>query len=1087
MSLSRTAVNRPTTTLIIFVILVALGLYATSDLPLDLLPDIELPYVAISTTYMGAGPEEVEKRITRPVESVLSGVSGIEYLGSSSSSGSSLVFIQLTFGSNLDEAMNDIRAKLDFIKGMLPSEASAPMIYKMDPNMIPIMSYAVSGSRSPEELRKYADDLTPKLEQIEGVATANVQGGRDKAVIVEIPRDRLQAYNLTITQISQMISAQNIQVAGGTITEEDLNYTISTIGEYKSLDDVRNTVISYKTAGMDNISGGKAPTIATIRLRDIADVYTGFKPQSSMFYFNGVPSVQMSIQKQSGTNSVKTARTVQAKMAEIMKDAPADIMITETMNTTDIIQRSVDEVSGSAFSGALLAVIILFIFLRSFRSTIIIGLTIPISLIVTLGIMYFSGMTLNIMTLAGLTLGVGMLVDNSIVILENIYTYREKGTKPIPAAILGSQEMMLAIAASTLTTICVFLPLIMYKKELGLVGEIFEGLAFTVVISLLCSLIVALVLIPVLTSKYFKISTKKEKEAKQAARSFKNPVLRISFNTLKKADTAMDHFFDKLDDVYSKAIRWFLKHKAITIGTIATLFIISCVSIPILGFVYMPTQASDSVTVNVSLPVGTKLEATEAVLKQFEHIVQSEIQGYKNISVLVGSSSNFGLGGSSSYTGSLTISLPSLKDRIDSEDEIKAKLRKHFDNVPGATFSFASGGGFSMGGGGGAVSIKVKSENLDKARNTANAIKALLVEQATDSVTDPQISMKDGLPQVNIVIDRDRLYSLGLNIYSVGQEIKANIAGTTASRYREGGTETDIILMLAEKDKTQLSDLEQIFVTNAQGIRFPVSSFAHYEEGVSPITISREDQSRIITVSAGTTPGASLGTVQTKIEKLIKQGIPQDDDVRIEYGGDYKDMMKAIKQFAIIIVMAIILVFGVMASQFESLLDPFIVLFTIPLALVGIVAIYALTGQTLNVMTAVGALILVGVIVNNGIVLVDYTNLLRKRGMSLTDACAEAARSRLRPILMTTLTTILGLVPMAFMPGEGSEMVQPIGQTILGGLTFGTLMTLILMPVLYYGFNRFRENRDNKKAQKRAAREAAGLEALSIQSAGGRL
>lgn len=1085
MSLSRTAVNRPTTTLIIFVILVALGLYATSDLPLDLLPDIELPYVAISTTYTGAGPEEVEKRITRPVESVLSGVSGIEFLGSSSSSGASLVYIQLTFGSNLDEALNDIRAKLDYIRGMLPDEASAPMIFKMDPNMIPIMGYAISGSRSPEELRKYADDLTPKLEQIEGVATAYVEGGRDKAVIVEIPRDRLQAYNLTITQISQMIGAQNIQIAGGTITEEDLNYTISTVGEYRSLDDVRNTVISYKTAGMDNIASGKAPVVATIRLRDIADVYEGFKEQASIFYFNGVPSVQMSIQKQSGTNSVKTARAVEAKMADILKDAPADISINETMNTTDIIQRSVDEVSGSAFSGALLAVIILFIFLRSFRSTIIIGLTIPISLIVTLGIMYFSGMTLNIMTLAGLTLGVGMLVDNSIVILENIFTYREKGTKPIPAAILGSQEMMLAISASTLTTICVFLPLIMYKKELGLVGEIFEGLAFTVVISLLCSLIVALVLIPVLTSKYFRISTKKEKAAKQAERKFRNPGLQAGFNTIRNVDAAMDRFFDKLDDVYSKSIRWFLRHKAMTIGTIAALFVISCVSIPILGFVYMPTQASDSVTVNVSLPVGTKLEGTEAVLKQLEQIVKTEIQGYTNISVLAGSSSNFGLGGSTSYTGSLTIALPSLKDRIDSEDEIKAKLRKHFDNVPGATFTFGSGRGFSMGGGNGsAVSIKVKSDDLDKARSTANAIKALLAEKAADSVTDPQISMKDGLPQVNIVIDRDRLYSLGLNIYTVGQEIKANIAGTTASRYREGGTETDIVLMLAEKDKTQLSDLEQIFVTNAQGVRFPVSSFAHYEEGVSPITISREDQSRIITVSAGTTPGSSLGTVQAKVEKLIKEGIPQDDEVRIEYGGDYKDMMEAIKQFAIIITMAIILVFGVMASQFESLLDPFIVLFTIPLALVGIVAIYALTGQTLNVMTAVGALILVGVIVNNGIVLVDYTNLLRKRGMSLADACAEAARSRLRPILMTTLTTILGLVPMAFMPGEGSEMVQPIGQTILGGLTFGTLMTLILMPVLYYGFNRYREKRDDRKAQKRA-RKIAVREAAALEASGG--
>lgn len=1064
MSLSKTAVQRPTTVLIIFAILVALGIYASSDLPLDLLPDIELPYVAIMTTYTGAGPQEVEKRITRPLESVLSGVSGIETLTSTSSNGSSLVLMQLTFGMNLDEAMNDIRAKLDYVKEMLPDDASTPMIYKMDPNIIPIMNYAVSGNRTPEELRQFADDLTPKLEQIDGVATASVSGGRDKAIVVEIPRDRLQAYNLTITQVSQMIGAQNIQISGGTITEEDLNYTISTVGEFTSLDDIKNTVISYKMAGTDNIKYGKAATMASVRLRDIADVYAGYKEQSSLYYLNGIPCVQMSIQKQSGTNSVQTAKAVQARMKEIIKDAPPDIKITETSNTTDIIQRSVDEVSSSALSGALLAVIILFIFLRSFKSTVIIGLTIPISLIVTLGIMYFSGMTLNIMTLAGLTLGVGMLVDNSIVILENIFTYREKGTKPIAAAILGSQEMILAISASTLTTVCVFLPLIMYKKQLGIVGEIFQGLAFTVVISLLCSLIVAIVLIPVLTSKYLKISSKKEKEAKQATRKFKNPAIRAIFGAITKVDRKMESFFDWLDDAYSRSIRWVLRHKALTLGTIVTLFAISVAMIPVLGFVYMPASASDEVTVNVNLPVGTKLEVTEAVLKQLEQTVYAEIKGYKNVSLLVGSSSNWGLGGSSSYTGSLTISLPALKDRIDSEDDIKAKLRRHFDQIPGASLSFSSGSGMSLGGGSSAINISVKSDDLDKARDAANAIKNMLAEKGTDIVTDPKIDMKDGLPQVEIVIDRDRLYGLGLSIFSVGQEIKANIAGTTASRYREGGTETDIILMLAEKDKTQLSDLEQIFVTNSSGTRIPVSSFAHYEEGLSPISINRENQSRIIHVTAGAQKGISLGTVQAKVEKLIASEIPLDRDVRLEYGGDYKDMMKAVKQFAIIILMAIILVFAVMASQFESLLDPFIVLFTIPLALVGIVAIYAITGQTLNIMTAVGALILVGVIVNNGIVLVDYTNLLRKRGLSLTNACAEAARSRLRPILMTTLTTILGLIPMAFLPGEGSEMVQPIGQTILGGLAFGTLMTLFLMPVLYYGFNRIREKREEKIA-----------------------
>ncbi len=1052
MSLSKTAVNRPTTVLILFAVLAALGLYTTMDLPLDLLPDIELPYVAISTTYAGAGPEEVERRITRPIESMISGVSGIEYLGSSSSYSSSLVYLQLTYGSNLDESMNDIRAKLDYVKGMLPDDAETPMIFKMDPTMIPIMFYAISGNRTREELYEYADDLVPSLEQIEGVATAFVVGGRERAIVIEIPRDRLQAYDLTITQVSQMLAAQNLQISGGTITEAELNYTISTVGEYDSLEDIRNAVISYKQKGSieEAQRGGPVPTLTTVRLRDIANVHDGFKDEESRFYFNGEPCVRMGIQKQSGTNSVQTARAVQTRMAKLIEEAPSDIVITETRNTTDIIQRSVDNVASSAIQGAIFAIIILFIFLRSLRSTIIIGLTIPMSLIITLGIMFFTGMTLNIMTLAGLALGVGMLVDNSIVILENIYSYREKGAKPKPAAILGSQEMVLAISASTLTTICVFLPLIMYRRELEVIGEIFQGLAFTVVISLVCSLVVAIILVPVLTSRYFKIGGKD----RQTYSGF-----------LGKLNLRLGKLFERLDEKYFRSVHWVLKHKLITIGVIVGLFILSIALVPVLGFVYMPESAADDITLEVSLPVGTKLDATETVLMQMEQIVKTEVKGYKNITMLVGSGNSYGMGSASSYKGELTINLPDMADRIDSENEIKEKLRAHFDDFPGATFNIGSGNN-SIGGGSSAVEVKVKSENMEKARSTAEAIKKLLDEKATDYVTEPTLSLEDGLPQVDIIIDRERLYNLGLNIASVGQEIRANIAGYTATKYREDGDEIDIIVKLDEADRTKVGDLEQIFVTNSQGVKIPVSSFGRYREGTSPITITRENQSRMISVTAGSAPDVSINDVQKTVERLIQEEIPQDPDVRIEYGGDFEDLMKAIKQFVVIILMAVILVFAVMASQFESFLDPFIVLFTLPLTFIGIVFIYGIMGQKLTVMTAVGLLILVGIIVNNGIVLVDYTNLLRKRGLSLRDACAEAARNRLRPILMTTLTTVLGLTPMAFFPGEGSEMVQPIGQTVLGGLSFGTLMTLFLMPVMYYGFNRIREKREIKKQLK---------------------
>jgi hydrophobic/amphiphilic exporter-1 (mainly G- bacteria), HAE1 family len=1068
MSLAKTVVSRPTTVVIIFAILAALGWYATRDLPLDLLPDIELPYIVVNTSWTGAGPEEVERRITRPLESVLSSVSGIDTLSSTSSNGSSQVMLQLVFGSNLDEAMSDIRAKLDFVKSALPDDATTPMVFKLDPNMMPIIRYAISGSRSAEELRDYAETLSSRLEQIDGVAAANVSGGRERAILVEIPRDRLQAYNLTITQIAQLIGAQNVQIAGGSITENDYNYTISTVGEYRNLDDIRNTVVSWKMSadGANPMSRGLQNSLATIRLRDIADVYEGYKAPSSTFYLDGVPCVELRIQKQSGKNSVQTARLVQARMEEIRRQAPSDITITETQDTTKIIQRSVDQVSSSAITGAIFAILVLFIFLRSGRSTMIIGLTIPISLVITLGIMFFTGQTLNIMTLAGLALGVGMLVDNSIVILENIYSYREKGAKAVAAAILGSKEMLMAITASTLTTICVFLPLLMYRRELGIIGEIFQGLAFTVVVSLVCSLVVAIILVPVLASKYFRLGN-------VAHKKYKGP-----FGTV---DKALGRFFAWLDGVYSRAVRRVLHHKALTIGVIVVLFAGSLALIPATGFIFMPAQAVDAIVIDVTLPVGSRLENTEGVLRQLEQIVRDEVQGFTNITLLAGTGGAFRSTATNSYGGRLTVALPPVRQRIDSEETIREKLRRHFGDFPGATIAFGSSGGPpGLGGGSSAISIKIKSESISKGRDTATAIRDLLLKDGAEFATEPTISLRDGLPQANIVIDRERLYQLGLNIFGVGSEIRANIAGTTASRFRRDGIETDIVVALAERDKTRLSDLEQIFVTNNQGTRIPLADFARYEDGVSPISISRENQSRIITVNAGSRPGASIDKVQAQVEALVAANIPQDPDVSIEYGGDFEALRDSIIQFAIIIIMAIILVFAVMASQFESFLDPLIVLFTLPLTIVGVVLIHLAVGQPLNVITAVGMLILVGLIVNNGIVLVDYTNLLRKRGHELLDACVVAARSRLRPILMTTLTTVLGLVPMAFFPGEGSEMVMPIGRTVLGGLSFGTLMTLFLMPVLYYLFNNAREKRQQRRAR-RQARKLASPASLDIE------
>ncbi len=1067
MSLSKLAVSKPTTVLIIFAVLTALGIYSTTELPIDLLPDMELPYLAISTSYANAGPEEVERSVTRPLESAISSVSGLDTMQSTSSSGSSLIVLAFNFGTNLDTATNEVRDKIDLVKSLLPADAGTPLIIRADPSMMPIMSYVLSGNRTPEELRQYAEDVVqPRLEQVDGVASASISGGREKAIIIDIPRDRLEAYSLTITQIAQMVGAQNVQGSGGTISEDDTTYSITTSGEYLSLDDIRNTVVAYKASGSYGM--GAAPTVSKILLRDIADVYEGYKPVSSLAYLNGNPCVILSIQKQSGKNSVQAAQQVRQQVQEIQTLLPADVKLTEEMNTTDIIEISIDNIVSSVVSGAILAVLVLLVFLRSIKSTIIISLTIPISLVITLGVMKFTGFTLNLMTLAGLSLGVGMLVDNSIVILENIYTYRSKGAKPKAAAILGSQEMIMAIMASTLTTICVFLPMIMYSNELELVGEIFSGLTFTVVFSLICSLVVAIILVPVLASKYLKLENLANRQLTGIAGRF---------------DRAIGGFFERLDNGYANCVRWVLHHKLLLLGTILVLLVASIAMIPVVGFINMPEQASNTISVSLEMPKGTRLETTDQVIRQLDNMVQQNIKGIKSTTMSVGgAASMMGLGGSATNSASLSITLYPQAERQpgwDTTDEATAKVRGFFSQFPGAEFSISSSSMMALTGSD--VDVVIKSNSMEQLQAAANDIVNALETYNSDSLTEVTSSLEDGLPQIDIVIDRNKLQELGLNIYSVSNEIKANVNGATASRYRDGGSEIDILVQLSEDDRSRVLDLEQIFVTNSTGQRIPLASFASYQEGTSPVSIVRENQMRTIHITAKKTDWRqSAESVQRQVERTIQEHVVLGDDVKLSYGGGYESLQKNLRMFAIIIFMAVILVFAVMASQFESFLDPFIVLFTIPLSIIGIVAIYLAVGSPLNIITAVGALVLVGVVVNNGIVLVDFTNLLRKREYSLEDACVEAARSRLRPILMTTLTTVLGLLPMAFFPGEGSEMTQPIGQTVLGGLTFSTTMTLFLMPVLYYIFNRYREKRAVKKElrrQKRAEKKAIKIAA----------
>lgn len=1038
MSLSKTIVKRPTTIFIIFVILVGIGIYASSDLAIDLYPDIDVPILVVICNSPGSGPMEIENRITRPLESSLGSVSDIKKITSTSSDGGSTLILSFNYGTNMAEATSNVRDKLDFIKGYLPDEASTPTIFKFDPSAIPILYLSMKGNRTPEELRKIAVDfVSPRLEQVSGVATASVDGGRTRQIRVEISQNRLNAYNLTLTEISQMLRGQNVQISAGSMTDGNTNYLIQTSGEYSSIDEIKNTIIAYRGNHQ-------------IKLDDIAHVYDGYEDETAVVYLNGEPTVQIIVQKQSGSNSVQTAENVLKMLPKIESELPRGVSMSVVWDSTVSIKQSINQVSSAAITGGILAIFILLIFLRDIKSVIIIGLSIPISIIITLMFMYMFGLTLNMMTLAGLALGIGMLVDNSIVILENIFRYREKGAKLTTAAILGSQEMISAILASTLTTVCVFIPMVIFKSQLELVGELVSDLSFTIVISLASSILVAVFLVPVLSSHYLPIQSKLEKNLK---------------GPFKILDSFLDKLFTGLDNLYKKALGVVLNKRKLTILAIFGIFILSIFLIPVAGFEFMPTEDGDAIEIDFELPIGTKLDITKDIANQLKIIIEREILGYKDIAVWAGRKSFMGfMGSAESHKGRIMITLPDYHERIDTETDIKNKLRKYFHQFPNVTFQFSSGGG--MGGSSSPIDYIIKSNDLDKAWETAEQIKTLISNEIDDA-TEPDIDLKSGLPQVEIFIDRDKAYSFGLNIYSIASEVQANINGVTSSRFREGGNEYDIIVILDEKDRSALPDLEKIFVVNRMGVRVPLSNIAHLEKTTGPVTIKREDQMRTIHVTAGLRKGAKLNEVVSAINKIIDEKIPKDEDIIISVGGDFEDLQKLGFRVLIILAISIFLVFGVMASQFESFLDPFIIMFSLPLMIIGVTFTYLISGEQFSIFTAVGLVVLAGVVVNNAIVLVDYTNLLRKRGKSIKDACIEAGGNRLRPILMTTLTTILGLVPMGISTGQGSSLSRPIARTLLGGLSVSTIFTLFLIPVVYSIFNEFSEKRNRKKMMKR--------------------
>jgi len=1028
MKISDLSVDRPVTTIVVYLAIVVLGIFSLGKLAIDLIPDISFPVIAIFSRYTGAAPEEVEENLTKAVENAASSASNIEKISSNSSEGNSIVIIEYKWGTDMTEAAADLREKLDLIRDFIPDDASQPTLFKFDPSMMPIMILTVQGKRNLENLRYIAEnDIKYNLEQIDGVASVQIMGGLETQIHVDLDRALLASYSLSIDQVINIVRAENMNITGGSVDEGSMTYMVRTLGKFKNLDEIKHLIVANNK--------GKP-----IYLSDVANVYSGYKDSNVDVKIDRDNAIVLAVQKQSGTNTVQIAKKVENKIKNLTVSLPEDVKMVKIYASSDFIKRSISDVWKVALMGSILAVLVLFAFLKNLPTTLIISVSIPLSIIITFIFMYFFGLTLNILSLGGLALGIGMLVDTSIVVIENIFRYREYGAKPIEAAKFGTQEMTNAIIASTLTTVVVFLPMVLFIK--GMASELFKDLAFTVTFSLLSSLLVALTIIPMLSSKI------KHVKIKERANSLRS----IDYELQSRGKVL--RFLDKR---YKSVLGWSIKHKVVIVISIFVIFAASLFLIQAISVEFLPQSDEGQIIVNVKTPIGSSVDTTRKAVERLYNIVEENVPEKKSAFIQVGRVGEM-MGRESSNSAQIWLTLVDLEKRKRSDNDIIEALRPLFSSVPGIDTSFSTNpGGAGMVGTSG-LTVSVRGYDLKQGKNLADKIKGVMEKVKT--IKDVDVSRKEGLPEYRILIDRDRAALFGLNTAQVGTTIKRAFAGEEAATVVFKGDEVGILLRFKEKDRIKSSDLDLISVATPYGSLVPLSNLVRIEKGYGPVTIEREGQQRVVNINANVRGDMKTTVAQIK-ESVSKLAIPSN--FNIIYGGSWEDFQDVLKDLIMVLILSIILIYFIMAAQFESFFDPFIIMFTLPMTFIGVVWMHIITGTTFSAVSGIGVLVLTGIVVNNGIILVDYTNLLRKRGYDLLDAVILAGRTRLRPILMTMLTTVLGLIPMALGIGSASEMRAPMARTVIGGLLVSTIFTLVLIPTLYTIFEMRREKRRIKR------------------------
>lgn len=1033
MNLPEFGVKRGITTFMIFMAMIILGLVSLAGLGIDLMPEIEIPTIGVITKYEGAGPQEVESRITKVLEAQLATVSNLDKIESISQDDLSIIMLRFDWGTNLDAASNDVRDKIGLVKPLLPDDAEDPYIFKFDISMFPIIFMGITAEESFPQLYHIIDkEVCDVLKTIPGVAATLIRGGLKRQISVNIDRQLLEARNLSILEVVKAIHAANLDLPGGHLKSGKMDFLIRTPMELKA-EDVERIVIGVNNG-------------APIYLKDVAMVKDDFKELTQDVRVDKRKGLYVLVQKQSGANTVAVSDRVFEKLKEIKKNLPPDVKISVVRNSAQDIKRAVARVSETGIIALILVVFVVLLFLRHFVSSLIVAISLPTSIIITFALMYFAGYTLNVLTLSALTIAIGLVVDDAIVVLENIHRHQSAGESPRTAAIFAPSEVGNAVVAATLTMVAVFLPIIFVK---GISGILFREMSFVIILALMASLASALILVPMLSSKFLHLEEHKRRGRFAGLKAFG------------------ERAFEGVENKYRNILGWSLNHRKIVIGGGAAFLILSLLLIPFVGTEFMPEADMNQIRISVELPIGTRYEETEKVVRRVEEIM------IKNTPELETYFSRWGydeaglgtfLGGKEgTHLGMIMGRLCSKGARKRSNKEIVEILRSLTKDIPGTIIRFSTEDPMAglLFGGGRAFQVEVWGWDLEDARRVSYEVARVL--SGIEGLTDIEISREEGKPELRVLVDRDKASLLGIDVTTIATTVKFAIGGEAerAAKFRAGGEEFDIYPRLREEDRQRIEDLGLLFVKSPSGKQIRLSNIARFEETTGPVHIERKGQQRIVKVMADIYQRDLGSVVREAKEKL--SSLPLPPGFSLKFGGAREEQEKAFRWLLMSLVLGMILVYMVMASQFESLRDPMIMYFAIPFALIGVIWTLLITGHRLSVPSFIGLIMLVGIVAKNGIILIDYINTLRSRGMGVREAVMTGGRTRLRPVLMTAFTTFFGLLPLAIRGGEASEFWQPLAAAAAGGLLVSTFITLIFVPTLY---SVFEERTEREKAMK---------------------